>query len=631
MKIKSIELQNILSHKSTKLAMAPLTVLRGENGSGKSTIVNSLNALLTGRDAFTNEKGSGIESLIRFGADKGVIDAEIEDGGETRTLHASITTKSGRTPTCKKDSDPSYTGSDYLAMLAIKRDILRCLIDGSWFFNPLRSDADQKDMLASIILPDMVEFEPWVWPMVSECGLTVNHDQKPFDLIQDCYDAVYDERKVVNRYLKEWREPEMPASESATVEAIRARLQERQTQRTSSAIKRQKMLDGWQSNQDARSLLSTRESELESSLDTEKERRAETAKLMFAKSTAEGLKKEAANADKAAELDHAIAVRSGEIEMLHDQLSAVQSLVNSDDAVCPTCKQSISDETRQALYLPLQEKFDAKNAEQRAAFDERKKLGDPAAAQKLIAQHIQAEKDLALIDKHVAEIEKDLDGLRKQLGSASAEKPDTSKIDEEIADLDRRIEVGNTALQNAIQVKSAVEIHAKAMAAKAALDAKHEKLEKLLEYFGPNGVSAKLLDESVSPFQNAMNAILKGWGFQCKLQFSPFEFTVGFSDNGPFLPLRTISASQKAMFQVAFQVALAKTTGFNFVVVDAADIWLDWNRSRLYMNLMGAKLDQAIVMQSDTRREIPGAKNAAFYLFTLDRSTGTPTTGYEKL
>jgi DNA repair exonuclease SbcCD ATPase subunit len=173
--------------------------------------------------------------------------------------------------------------------------------------------------------------------------------------------------------------------------------------------------------------------------------------------------------------------------------------------------------------------------------------------------------------------------------------------------------------------------HKKAMEAKAALEAKRDKLERLLEYFGPKGVSAKLLDESVGPFEAKMNSILTGWGFQCKLQFAPFLMSVSFAGASRFFPLRTMSESQKFMFRIAFQVALAKTTGFNFVFVDAADMFLDANRSLLYRNLMAAGLDQIIVLQSDLRREIPKAKDSAFFMLTLDKSGDVPTTKVERL
>ena len=185
-------------------------------------------------------------------------------------------------------------------------------------------------------------------------------------------------------------------------------------------------------------------------------------------------------------------------------------------------------------------------------------------------------------------------------------------------------------LQSATRSEALTEAYTKATEAKKQLDAKQALLDRLVDYCGPKGVQAKLLDSSVGPFQSAMNAVLYGWGFECRLQFEPYLFEVGHIGKQLF-PLKTISASQRASFAVAFQVALAKTTGMGFVCVDAADVWLDTNRGQLYKSLMGVGLDQVVVLQSDLRREIPKAPNAAFYMLSLDKSGELPKTIVERL
>ena len=175
------------------------------------------------------------------------------------------------------------------------------------------------------------------------------------------------------------------------------------------------------------------------------------------------------------------------------------------------------------------------------------------------------------------------------------------------------------------------------MATKKKLDTKQETLEKLVEYFGPKGIQAKFLDEHVGPFQASMNAVLAGWNFRCELQFEPFSFRAGLAGSGECFALRAMSAGQRAMFAAAFQVALAKVTGFNFVFVDDAEVFSEQNRVTLFKNLLGAGLDQAFVLAADVRRNIPvdqsGQPRAgmAFYLFTLDRSGAVPTTVVERL
>ena len=128
-----------------------------------------------------------------------------------------------------------------------------------------------------------------------------------------------------------------------------------------------------------------------------------------------------------------------------------------------------------------------------------------------------------------------------------------------------------------------------------------------------------------------MNKVLANWGFAAHLSFEPYQFGVSFAGKEQVYALRCISKSQKAMFSIAFQVALAKVSGLNFVVVDEADMFLDANRGQLYRGLVAAKLDQVIVLQSDLRREIPKVPNAVFYMLQLDRSGDVPTTKVERL
>lgn len=629
MLIRSIYLENVLSHEKSEMPMSPLTVWRGQNGSGKSTIVAALQALFVGTADCTDDRGAGLRELIRAGCDKAIIAADVEDG-EVRKLRASITEKSGRTPSCSKDSDAGYTGRDYLNALALKKDVLACLINSKTFF--AKKEADQKELLASIILPATVEFEAWVWQAVAECQLQVRRDLKPFDLIAECYDAAYKERTAVNRAIKDWTAPEKPEPAQMAVADIRTRLQERQNQRTETAMRRNTILGQWQNNQTARAGLANKLEALEVKLRTEHGRREEAAKALLGATAVKNLEKEAGYAEKAAALDKAVAVRSGEIETLNAQLTAVWDLCKEDDAKCPTCRQAIPEAIAEALYLPIQQQFDAKNVAQRADFEERKRFGDPAKAAKSLADHKAAEKQVALIDSHIAEGEKDIAEVKNQMAtSTSATQPDTSAIDAELTEFDRRIEMGNGALQAAIQSESKQKYYDQQNELKARWTKTQETLEKLVTYFGKDGVQAKLLAQGVGPFEKSMNAVLAGWGFECRLGFEPYAFDVRFVGKERWYSLKTISASQRAMFAVAFQVALAKTTAIGFVVVDAADIFLDANRSQLYRNLMGAKLEQIIVLQSDTRREIPPVQDAVFYALSLDTSADVPRTIIEKL
>jgi prefoldin subunit 5 len=632
MKINSLHLFNWLSHQDTTLALDTITSIRGENGGGKTSVEAALEMLFCGRSSQTDDKGSGSRDLIRQGCDKSAITVEIQDaallGARTAKMRCSITEKSGRTISIKDPSDESWTGSDFLSALASKREILDCLINGRFFFD--MKPAEQKALLAAIILPTTVQWDIWTGAAVNECGLRVDWSLKAFDVIQMGYDAAFEARKLVNKAIKEWREPEPVAAQEMDTQTIRARLSERQAERTNLAVERGRATDKWQRAQTAKSKAKERIGALEFKLSTEQSRRADVAKDKLSTKGFKEATSLAAGAEKGAAIEAEIHAVGASIAELRRTLAKLNDI--GEAGTCPTCTQPVTDAEFEFITAPIiarQDELLKREMELQAA---RKDLSDYDGAQKVLEAHAQAEKNLALVEEHVAGIEKDIRELTADIDNATeSTAPDTTEIDKKIADLDGRIEKGNAALTAAIQAETKRQQYIDAMAAKKKLDAKQSLLERLVEYFGPKGIQAKLLDKHVGGFEASMNKVLATWGFACHLQFEPYQFSLSFSDKPAQYNLRTISKSQKYRFSVAFQVALAKVSGFNFVVVDEADILLDANRGQLYRALVGAGLDQVIVLQSDLRREIPKVPNSAFYLFTLDESGDVPTTKVERL
>jgi len=628
MKFKSLHLYNWLSHKDSMMPLDTLSCFRGENGAGKSSVEQAIEMLLTGRSASTDDKGTGSRDLIRRGTEKSAITAEIEDGGRLIKMRCSVTEKSGRTVTIKDPADESWTVSDYLAGLAMKREVLDCLCNGRYALD--MDDARLKKFLAGIILPTSVVWDDWVEGAVNQCGLQVDWSLKAFDVIVLAYDQAYNERKAINRTLKDWREPDPVAVQEMDPQSIRSRLNERQDQRTKLALQRQKVLDGWQRANDARGKLAGKVQGLEFKIATEQERRAVVAKELLSAKALKEAEKLAAGAEKGKKLEAEMQQNAGALAEVRRTLAKLNDL--GEAGVCPTCSQAITPEVFAVIEVPIAEKCEFLTDQALDLQDARKLLGDYEGAERVLAAHAQAVKNLALVDEHIAGVEKDIAELKAEIAeNQETAQPDTTDVDLQIADLDSRIEKGNAALTAAIQADDARKAYAQALDAKARLDAKQGLLERLVEYFGAKGIQAKLLDEHVGGFERSMNKVLATWGYACHLQFDPFAFSLSFAGKDAVYNLRTISKSQKHAFSIAFQVALAKVSGFGFVVIDEADMFLDANRGQMYRALMGAGLDQVIVLQSDLRREIPKAANSVFYLLTLDRSGDVPVTKVERL
>ena len=632
MKISSLHLYNFLSHQDSMLALDAISSVRGENGSGKTSIEQALEMLYTGRSDSTDDKGSGLRDLIRRGEDKCAITAEITDatllGGRTAKMRCSITEKSGRTIIIKDPADESWTGSEFLSMLALKREVLDCLINSRYFIG--MDDARQKKLLAGIILPATVDWDAWVQPAMNECELRVDWSLKAFDLMGLAYQAAYDERKAINRKLKDWREPDPVAVSEMDAQAIRARLKERQDQRTQLALDRQKLVDKWQRAQDASGRLQTKLAALEAKLKTDEERKETAQFALLGKTALKAAQTLAAGAEKAKQIDADIQRTTGELAEVRRTLAKLNDL--GESGKCAMCGRPVTEAEWLKFAQPSIDKHDLLIGSERDLQAARKALGDYDGAQRVLTAHQQAEKDLALIGSHIAEIEGEIESVQAEIKQAAeVTQPNTAEIDTKIADLDTRIEKGNTALTEAIQADTKRQAYTAAMDAKKKLDAKKELLEKLVDYWGPKGIQGKLLDQHVGGFEGNMNKVLANWGFAAHLSFEPYQFGVSFAGKEQVYALRCISKSQKAMFSIAFQVALAKVSGLNFVVVDEADMFLDANRGQLYRGLVAAKLDQVIVLQSDLRREIPKVPNAVFYMLQLDRSGDVPTTKVERL
>ena len=634
MKFKSLHLYNWLSHQDSMMPLDTLSCFRGQNGAGKSSIEQAIEMLLTGRSASTDDKGTGSRDLIRRGAEKSAITAEIEDGGRLIKMRCSVTEKSGRTVIIKDPADESWTGSDYLAMLAMKREVLDCLCNGRYALD--MDDARLKKFLAGIILPTSVVWDDWVEGAVNQCGLQVDWSLKAFDVIALAYDQAYKERTAINRKLKDWREPEPVAVQEMDPQAIRSRLNERQDQRTKLALARQRKVDGWQRANDARGKLAGKLPILEDKLKTEQERRAVVAKELLSAKALKEAEKLAAGAEKGKKLEAGIQENAGALAEVRRTLAKLNDV--GDAGVCPTCTQPVTDAEFENITAPIIKQQDFLLGQERDWQAARKLLGDYEGAERVLAAHAQAVKNLALVDEHIAGVEKDILELKAEIAeNQETAQPDTTDVDLQIADLDSRIEKGNAALTAAIQADDARKAYAQALDTKARLDAKQALLERLVEYFGAKGIQAKLLDEHVGGFEGSMNKVLATWGYACHLQFDPFAFSLSFAGKDEVYNLRTISKSQKHAFSIAFQVALAKVSGFGFVIVDEADMFLDANRGQMYRALMGAGLDQVVVLQSDTRREIPKRKDgtpipeAIFYMLTLDKSGDVPVTKVERL
>ena len=148
--------------------------------------------------------------------------------------------------------------------------------------------------------------------------------------------------------------------------------------------------------------------------------------------------------------------------------------------------------------------------------------------------------------------------------------------------------------------------------------AKVNDLETLCSYWGDKGVKAKLIKEHIGGFQDSVNGVLSKWGYLARLSIEPYCFEVMTPRTSPnYLNIRRLSGFEKLAFAVALQAAIAVATKIRMIIVDAADVMIGEQRSRLLTcvrDMLKAKaLDQAIIILADPSKEAPKKEGVGFY------------------
>jgi hypothetical protein len=635
MRIRKIQLQNFRSHVDTTLELDRLTVIRGTNAAGKSSIEQAIEIVLASRTDSTTSDGKGSIGLIRAGESKAMITMALQQGPDNpdeRILKCALNgTK--RAVIVSKPDDPQYTGGqEWLEWLDLNRNLLSCLINNRYFVD--LTEDEQKNVLASIILPKQYAFPPEIIANANDLGLKINWARAPFEVIDAAYDAAYKERTNINRDIKNFRMPEGDTTGHENLEEFSSMLEERRSQLQAARDKRTRMESEGKSQQQMLTQAQSRAEEARTRIAREEREIGTIESSILSKQALKEQEKLAKGESRAAQLDAELQRIDAEKEIKNKSKDAMIKL--SKQPQCPTCSTPITEEMLATILGPLADEINKLTERQYQAIDERKALGNPADAVRRLEAHRQAESDLARARQRIKDdnvvlkdAEDQIDGLR------SKPTHDFSEVDAEIQDLAARVAAGSSEVEKLRSAREIFNGRKRAAAEKAQLQEAHKQVERLIEYFGPEGVKAELLSNSIGAFTDQMNDVLSHWGYTCQLSIEPYTFAIMFRD-GKGMPvpiaLQHLSKSQRYRFAAAFQVALAVISGFKFVIVDEADIFDANGRQGLFDALFSGVLDQAIIMSTDERTEVPSVPGAVFYRLDNAAEAGTiPTTQVRKL
>jgi DNA repair exonuclease SbcCD ATPase subunit len=291
--------------------------------------------------------------------------------------------------------------------------------------------------------------------------------------------------------------------------------------------------------------------------------------------------------------DHAEKLRPELTDLIAEQKAVETSLATAQGLKdkCPTCGQPIAEEVKEGWTEALRE---------RVAHLE----GLIQGTREELNEYAEIELAASRLEGHRKALARRAKLAEEQSKLQAGQRPDGGDLESRMTILVERISKGERVLEKAQQfeiVKERWETHVRE---KSSLEAKIGLLDRLNEFFGPNGAMMVQASGRVASFSESLNRHLAAFGYTCTFALEPFEIRVSSSKDSRFgLSLKHLSESERFRFGVAFQIALAMVTGLRFVVIDRADLLDKERRKMLTGLLMNSQLDQAIVLA--TGDEVP--------------------------
>jgi DNA repair exonuclease SbcCD ATPase subunit len=560
MRIQSLRLKDFRSHEETLLELDRFNFIRGPNGCGKSSIQMALEFLFTGRCELTDAAGRGTEDLIRIGARELSVSATF-DNGETICRR-----KSARTHTVEVNGNrvPLEAAQAHTEKRFGPQDVLSAVLNVSRFTE--MTEPEQKRLLAKVLdagrveIPD--EVKEWLRSISeAEPRLTSVAD------VEAVHKHFYELRTEGSRALKALGKVEKPdvVPDSLTSQEVKKRLDDLRAQKERVIAQNAEASAAWEA---AQTRLRQVEAEIEGLsadiLGPAEEQRLQA--IASKREDAEKLRQELAN-----------------LAAKHKAVEGSIAEVGGLGSKCPRCRQPVTKETQRKELEALRDSLADLEDTIQGAKGELSGYAGIEEAEARVAAHQRASAQHAKL-------------VKEQSKLMQVQKPNAADFESRVTILSERIRKGEAVLERVQQKESGTAQWEKYVREKARLEARISALDKLVEFFGPNGAIMSQTGGQMQSFTADLNQHLAAFGYTCSLMLDPFDISVGCNDSDYSLPLRHLSESERFRFGVAFQIALAMVTGQQLVVIDRADV-LDKERRRMLTSLLvRSDLDQAIVL-----------------------------------
>lgn len=597
MKIGTVRVRNFRSIESLDLPLAPVTFVGGPNGSGKTSLQAALEFVVSGRASWTNDRGQGLDGLVRDGADLAEVTL-LAPGGDD-----SITRSIPHTLTMSGAPSQMSLGEAQRRL----EELMGC--SGEWARLSLRAGRyfgleEEKQKAVLFDLLGLHITDEFVQKALAEkeerCGLPLVATARgilkgPVNAnFGRCHDRFYKERTGVNKSIKsgeerlkaelekekevDGAEPRVARFEPPAAELVEqvqkdlAAVQTAEARRDSAvkAVQRAKN-DAERLRQDIARI----EQELQEKPDAARVQADIDAgdellrQLRADKKTAE--EKQQARGD---------ALKTG--RELKAQLAALEAAI-AGAGTCPfraghPCKSSAD----QVPGLKV----------------EHKRLWGEVEAILPAAQVPDQADEIRQLSMRIQKGEAYVKGARQALADAEAWGRKEGELEakrQELAQAEQRVQEMESELATHPATEALAAQRAEVLKRKQDLDQKtqwarewsehvgamnayrtqvaegektREVLNTLLDFFGPDGMQREVLAAKIEPIQTELNCILERWGMACAYEIPTAELKVRPRATSPFLPYHRLCDGEQIMVALAHQIVFGVLTKFRIAVLD---------------------------------------------------------------
>ena len=578
----------------------PVTLVVGSNGAGKSSLAGAIQYALQGKCQWTDGKGDGAAALVRHGRPRSTVQLTVKAGDILREI----------TPKGASCSVDDKQGSDAAAILRVNlphADLLTAMLRSEGFIGlPSKEMQDVLFRLSGGAADALWFREHLDKPEIAELEERLATRLTGAALADDLYKFAYALRTEVNRQVKDagakLKAMPDPGVVPDNIAELEASLREA-SQRAKDAVRgsgqgtppavyaaaqERAAAAGREVNDLAGKLaaLGAKPNAPEHSLKVGLVTRLDEARVNL-------------NEQSSAALD-----LQGQAKALDGQLLAFWEL--GDKCVLGGVECPLSAENRESVISETENKIAALKLGIEVADQARARLqGEVAELEGQIADHDDAASALARWTERNNSLTQQKASAETRQQAAQAELLGLSRPVEQVeTDAEREVKQLEQTIVQARLVKQQAEQSATAEGVVAFVEARAKLLDGLVKKLSPDGLPAQAMSETVGKVVGAVNAALS--------QFTDFalsvvpgaEFSLDIMRGADVTPVALLSESERLRVGVGIQVAIAKLTGFGFVVVDAADRLDGDNRGKLLKMLLGSGI-RSLVLATPANGKVP--------------------------